>query len=291
VAPQLLPGRDELAGLSAIVVDDNDTNVRILTELLDHWGMAVTTARDRRSALELVSSAAHAFSLALVDMHMPGGDGITVVQALRREPRCAAAAMVILTSSDHAEARRDVAALDSVRYIVKPVAQAALLDAIRGALGGRTAVDLQPAAPAVTPMRAAQKLRVLVAEDNAVNRKLAEHLLTRRGHDAVLVHNGREAVEALASTAFDLVLMDLQMPEMDGFEATAAIRAAERNGSLRMPIIALTAHAMEGDRQRCLDADMDGYVSKPIKAVELFEVIDRVIAASVKVPSAEARSA
>jgi two-component system sensor histidine kinase/response regulator len=179
-----------------------------------------------------------------------------------------------------------------VRYMVKPVAQAALLDAIRGALRGRTAVDLQPAAPAVTPTRAAQKLRVLVAEDNAVNRKLTEHLLTRRGHDAVLVNNGREAVEAITSTGFDLVLMDLQMPEMDGFEATAAIRAAERNRlSGRMPIIALTAHAMQGDRQRCLDADMDGYVSKPIKAVELFEVIDRVMAASVTAPGAEARSA
>jgi signal transduction histidine kinase/DNA-binding response OmpR family regulator len=292
VAPQLLPGRDELAGLSAIVVDDNDTNIRILTELLNHWGMAVTAAKDRRAALELVSSAAHAFSLALVDMHMPGGDGITVVQALRHEPRCSAAAMVILTSSDQADAQRDVAALENVRYIVKPVAQAALLDAIRGALGGRTAVDLQPAAPAVTPTRAAQKLRVLVAEDNAVNRKLTEHLLTRRGHDAVLVNNGREAVEAITATGFDLVLMDLQMPEMDGFEATAAIRAAERNRlSGRMPIIALTAHAMQGDRQRCLDADMDGYVSKPIKAVELFEVIDRVMAASVTAPGAEARSA
>jgi CheY-like chemotaxis protein len=219
---------------------------------------------------------------------MPGLDGIQLVQALRREPRCSAAAMVILTSSDHSEARRDVAALQHVRYIVKPVAQAALLDAIRGALGGRTAVDLQPAAPAITPMRAAQKLRVLVAEDNAVNRKLTEHLLTRRGHEAVLVTNGREAVEHIAS-GFDLVLMDLQMPEMDGFEATSAIRAAERGSGSRMPIIALTAHAMEGDRQRCLDADMDGYVSKPIKAVELFEVIDRVMAASVK--PAAARSA
>ena len=288
VAPQVLPARDELAGLSALVVDDNDTNIRILTELLDHWGMTVTAARDRRDALELVSSAAHAFSLALVDMHMPGGDGITVVQALRHEPRCAAAAMVILTSSDHAEARRDVAALDNVRYIVKPVAQAALLDAIRGALGGRMAVDLQPAAPAVTPTRAAQKLRVLVAEDNAVNRKLAEHLLIRRGHEAVLVNNGLEAVEAIGSSGFDLVLMDLQMPEMDGFEATAAIRASERGRLVRMPIIALTAHAMEGDRQRCLDADMDGYVSKPIKAVELFEVIDRVIAATAPPHAASA---
>jgi CheY-like chemotaxis protein len=120
-----------------------------------------------------------------------------------------------------------------------------------------------------------------VAEDNIVNRKLAEHLLTRRGHAAVMANNGREAVEAIERerNGFDLVLMDLQMPEMDGFQATAAIRGRERQAGTRLAIVALTAHAMEGDRQRCLDADMDGYVSKPIKAVELFEVIDRVMAA------------
>jgi CheY-like chemotaxis protein len=122
---------------------------------------------------------------------------------------------------------------------------------------------------------------VLVAEDNAVNQKLAQHLLERRGHTPIVVSNGREAVETLMADQFDLVLMDLQMPEMDGFEATASIRARERaTAGPHVPIIALTAHAMQGDRQRCLDADMDGYVAKPIKPVELFEVIDRVMAAS-----------
>jgi signal transduction histidine kinase/CheY-like chemotaxis protein len=281
VAPQMLPTRDELAGLSALVIDDNRTNLRILSELLTAWGMSVTTARGLEGALDAVAKADGAFSLALVDMHMPAFDGVEVVTALRRQPRCSTAAMVVLTSSDHAEARRDVAALEHVRYVVKPVAQAALLETIRGAIGGRTALDARPAAPDITPTRAARRLRVLVAEDNAVNRKLAEHLLTRRGHEAVMVNNGREGVEALQASSFDLVLMDLQMPEMDGFEATAAIRAFEHGSGVRTPIVALTAHAMEGDRQRCLDADMDGYVSKPIKAVELFEVIDRVMAAAV----------
>jgi CheY-like chemotaxis protein len=123
-----------------------------------------------------------------------------------------------------------------------------------------------------------------VAEDNPVNRKVAEHLLQRRGHEAVIAVNGREAVDALAGGRFDLVLMDLQMPIMDGFEATAAIRARERASGARMPIIALTAHAMEGDRQRCLDADMDGYISKPITGAKLFEVIDRVMAAAMVRP-------
>jgi len=122
---------------------------------------------------------------------------------------------------------------------------------------------------------------VLVAEDNPVNQRLAQHLLERRGHTPILAANGREALEIVMHDQFDLVLMDLQMPEMDGFETTASIRARERDtGAPRMPIIALTAHAMQGDRQRCLDADMDGYVAKPIKPVELFEVIDRVMAAA-----------
>ncbi len=135
---------------------------------------------------------------------------------------------------------------------------------------------------------------MLVAEDNLVNRTLAEHLLRRRGHQPVMVVNGREAVDALEDQSIDLVLMDLQMPEMDGFEATAAIRARERRTGARIPIIALTAHAMEGDRQRCLDADMDGYVSKPIDAVELFGVIEDVTrpaagpSARVSGPSAHA---
>jgi CheY-like chemotaxis protein len=121
-------------------------------------------------------------------------------------------------------------------------------------------------------------LRVLVAEDNAVNQRLVQHLLERRGHLVTMVGNGREAIEALAHQRFDLVLMDLQMPGMDGLEATRSIRAAEHGTRARVPIVALTAHAMQGDRQRCLAADMDGYVSKPIQPVELFEVIDKVIA-------------
>jgi CheY-like chemotaxis protein len=125
---------------------------------------------------------------------------------------------------------------------------------------------------------------VLVAEDNPVNQKLAQHLLERRGHTPIVVANGREACETTLRDRFDLVLMDLQMPEMDGFEATASIRAREKDaGAPRVPIIALTAHAMQGDRQRCLDAEMDGYVAKPIKPVELFEVIDRVMAAKTAV--------
>jgi CheY-like chemotaxis protein len=187
--------------------------------------------------------------------------------------------MLLLTSLDQPYDRGDEVPVNG--YLVKPIAQHGLLEAIRQVIGARATPDRAPSAPAVTPMRAARRLRVLVAEDNPVNQKLAQHLLERRGHTPILVTNGREAVDALRANEFDLVLMDLQMPEMDGFEATASIRTRERQGSApRVPIVALTAHAMQGDRQRCMDADMDGYVAKPIKPVELFEVIDRVMASA-----------
>jgi len=278
VAPSLTPHAGEFAGLTALIVDDNVTSQRIASALLTSWGITVTTAGDGAAARACMRSAGKAFSLMLIDMHMPGENGLQLAAAVRKDER-SAAPIVILTSSDHAEERLMGARLVDVRFVVKPVWEMVLLETVRTALGNRKTIDAQPAAPAVQPTRAARQLRVLVAEDNPVNQKLAAHLLRRRGHDPVLVGNGREAVDAVAAEAFDLVLMDLQMPEMDGFEATAAIRKRDANLGTRMPIVALTAHAMQGDRQRCLDADMDGYVSKPIDPVVLFEVIDQVIAA------------
>jgi CheY-like chemotaxis protein len=277
---------DGLAGLAALVVDDNATNLRILSEMLTGWGMSVLSAGDAAAARTAVQDTAHVFSLAVIDMQLGDASGIELAVALREHPRCASAAVLILTSADHQRDARDVAALGNARYVVKPVAGAALLDNMVKVLGARVMPELLPAAPEVTPVRAARHLRVLVAEDNAVNCKVADNLLRRRGHEPIIVPNGRDAVDAVRRERYDLILMDLQMPDMDGFEATAAIRAIERRTGVRVPIVALTAHAMEGDRQRCLDADMDGYVSKPIRAVELFEVIDRVIAAVGSAPSA-----
>jgi signal transduction histidine kinase/DNA-binding response OmpR family regulator len=279
VTARQLPGVEELSGLAALVVDDNPTNVRIVSEILGQRGMHVVQATSSARALELVDSADSAFAIAVIDMEMPGVNGLDLAAALRRHPRCASAPVIILSSADRSQEARSAAAIPDVHWVVKPVGQATLLESIRTALGARSSRDTQAAAPAVTPMRAAHRLRVLVAEDNAVNRKLAEHLLQRRGHTPILATNGREATDMLLREEVDLVLMDLQMPEMDGFEATAVVRERDRAAGGRTPIIALTAHAMEGDRQRCLDADMDGYISKPVKAVELFEVIDRVMAA------------
>jgi PAS domain S-box-containing protein len=271
---------DGLSGLAALVVDDNETNVRILAEMLGSCGMTVVTATGGSAARAAVAASPHVFSLALLDMQLGDTDGIALASTLRSHPRCASAVVLILASADHQRDARDVAALGNARYVVKPVGRAALLESITSTLGARSVPSTLPAAPDITPGRAARHLRVLVAEDNVVNVKVADNLLRRRGHAPFIVSNGREAVEAIARERYDLVLMDLQMPEMDGFEATAAIRAMQRRTGVRTPIVALTAHAMESDRQRCLDADMDGYVSKPVKAVELFEVIDRVIAAA-----------
>jgi signal transduction histidine kinase/CheY-like chemotaxis protein len=282
VAPQFLPQADELVNMSALVVDDNATNRRILVDLLSSWGMQAVATADGAEAIRATEDAARPFSIALIDMNIAGDSGVDVASQLRLSKNCATTPILLLTSADQPPDSAHTPAVNG--FLVKPVGQKALLDAIRRLVGSRLTVDHEPAAPAVTPTRAARRLRVLVAEDNPVNQKLAQHLLERRGHTPILVGNGREAVETILHDRFDLVLMDLQMPEMDGFEATASIRARERAaGAPRVAIIALTAHAMQGDRQRCLDADMDGYVAKPIKPVELFEVIDRVIAANAAV--------
>ena len=279
VAPQFLPQPDELVNMSALVVDDNATNRRILLEILSSWGMQAVATANGAEAARAVAAATRPFALALVDMNIAGHSGVDVAATLRQSKNCATTAILLLTSADQPPDSAHTPVVNG--FLVKPVGQKALLDAIRRLVGSRLTADQEPAAPAVTPMRAARRLRVLVAEDNAVNQKLAQHLLERRGHTPILVGNGREAVDTLLRDHFDLILMDLQMPEMDGFEATASIRAREREtAAARVPIIALTAHAMQGDRQRCLDAEMDGYVAKPIKPVELFEVIDRVIAAT-----------
>ena len=267
------PHRDDLAGMPVLVLDDNATNRRILMEMMTNWGINVVAVGDAGAALD-ASAAVTPWRLILLDDQLQGASGYDVAAAIRRDPRHASTPILMLTAAGRArDARTDRAAIDD--YLIKPVGQTALLHTLRSVIGEHGGEDRTPAAPVQAPTRAARALDVLVAEDNPVNRRLAQHLLERRGHVAHFVENGREALAALEQRDFDLVLMDLQMPEMDGFETTAAIRASERGGTRTLPIVALTAHAMQGDRQRCLDADMNGYVAKPIKPVELFEAIDR----------------
>ncbi len=293
-APRANPEPAALAGLPVLVIDDNDTNRRILEVMLRNWRLCPRGAAGGAAALDELRRAAAAgapYPLVLLDVMMPEVDGFAVAEEIRRRPELTGATVLMLSSSDR---RGDVARcreLGLARYLIKPVKQSELLDAILAALGpsAREAAPVPPAEPQpAKPGAAARPLRVLLAEDNAVNQRLAIRLLEKRGHTVVVAGNGREAVEALAREAFDVVLMDVQMPVMGGLEATAAIRARERAGGGHTPIFAMTAHAMTGDRERCLEAGMDDYLTKPIQSRALTEALDRLAPRSSGTPAERA---
>ncbi len=268
-----------LHGLPVLVVDDNATNRRILEEVLASWGMQPLAVDGGAAALAVLGSAAAAgepYPLVLLDGHMPGMDGFTLAGRIRADAALSGAAVLMLTSAGRPDDVEQCRRLGVRAYLTKPVRQSELLEAILAALGGEP--PPAEAAAAEAPAAAGRRpLRILAAEDNPVNQKLAVRLLEKQGHAVVIAATGREAVEALEKQAFDIVLMDVQMPEMDGFAATAEIRRKEAGTGRRIPIIALTAHAMKGDRERCLAAGMDGYVSKPIQPQELFAAIAALV--------------
>ena len=214
-------------------------------------------------------------------MHMPKMDGFTLIERIRQRPELSAATIMMLTSAGH---RGDAARCEELgvsAYLLKPIRQSELREAIARVLGAR---EHKGAIPLITRYSLqdardpAAVLRLLLVEDNQVNKLLAVRLLEKRGHHVVVAGNGREALAALEKENFDLVLMDVQMPEMDGFEATAAIRDREKGTANRQPVVAMTAHAMKGDRERCLAAGMDGYLSKPIRPQELDNVLEQYVA-------------
>src|SRR5271157_69630 len=280
--PPAVPTID-LAGLAVLVVDDNTTNRRILREMLSNWGMRLSLAESGAAALECLKQAPYPFGLILTDVNMPDMDGFALVEQLRQGPDLAATAKVIMLTS--AGQRGDAARcreLGVAAYLTKPVGQAELLDCIARVLGPAGA------GPVVlithhTLREEKRTLHVLLAEDNAVNQKLAARLLEKHGHHVTVTSNGHEALAALDRDNFDVVLMDVQMPEMDGFEATAVIRVREQSTGRHLPIIAMTAHAMQGDRERCLAAGMDGYIAKPIKAQELLDLLEHFCVAGADV--------
>lgn len=282
VAPALvLP--TQLQGLRVLVVDDNATNRCILYDLLSAWQMQPVLASSAQEALVLLHEACargHAFPLILTDAHMPEMDGFTLVERIKHEPQLAGAAIMMLTSSDQKGEKVRCRELGISVYLIKPVRPSELLRAIRKALGQEGTATAQQEHAAL-PQKRQRPLHILLAEDNAVNQKLAVRLLEKQGHTVVVVGDGRKALAALTSDHFDVVLMDVQMPEMDGFEATALIRTQERTARTHLPIIAMTAHAMKGDRERCLAAGMDDYVSKPLKARDLFAALERVMTAAI----------
>jgi two-component system, sensor histidine kinase and response regulator len=267
-----------LAGLSVLVVDDNPINRRILREQLTRWNMNPTEVDSGRAALEALSVSARAgqpFPLVLLDANMPDMDGFAVTEEIRRRPELAGTTLVMLTSSGQFGdvAKRRDAGIGA--YLSKPVKGADLLEAIIGALKRSHPSAVAPRPSAIVLATPIRSLRVLLAEDNVINQQVAVGLLTKRGHHVTVTSNGREALAAIERNTFDVVLMDIQMPEMGGFEATAAIRFRERQTGGHLKIIAMTAHAMSGDRERCLVAGMDGYIPKPIERNTLFAVVEQ----------------
>jgi CheY-like chemotaxis protein len=287
-------------------VDDNATNRRILHDMLTNWRMrptAVAGGREALAALESAAAAGDPYLLVLTDAMMPEMDGFALAGQVKGREEFADAVILMLSSADRAGDTARCRQLGLARYVVKPIKQSELLDAIVNEMGvparpaarpeGLVALtagrpDDRPELPAASPR---PPLRILAAEDNVINQKLAVRLLGKQGHSVRLAGNGREALALLERETVDLVLMDVQMPEMGGFAATARIRERERGTGRHLAIVALTAHAMKGDREECLAAGMDAYVSKPIQEKELLRVLDEVALLLPPAPATEGDTA
>jgi CheY-like chemotaxis protein len=264
-----------------LVVDDNHTNRLILSELLQSWRMVPAMAPSGAEALDLLAHAAESgqpFPLVLLDGHMPEMDGFTVAERIRQDPRLAGAVIMMLTSGAYPDDVGRCRDLGIEAYVTKPVRPSSLLDAIATALGPDSpAIAASPSPITEVVVGVGAALRILLAEDNRVNQVVARRHLERLGHEVVVVENGALAVELSAREHFDVILMDVQMPVMGGFEATAAIRERERGSPMHLSIVGLTAHAMQGDRERCLEAGMDDYATKPIDSATLRATLARVV--------------
>jgi signal transduction histidine kinase/DNA-binding response OmpR family regulator len=273
-----------LRGVKVLIVDDNRTNQRIVQGMLNRWEMQSTVVGGGEAALEELFSSADAgkpYGLVLTDMHMPHMDGFDLVERIRQRPELSTATIMMLTSAGHRGDADRCKALGVAAYLLKPIRQSELREAIARVLGAQIQAGSIPLITRYSLQDArepSEVLNILVTEDNVVNQRLATRLLEKRGHRVTIANNGRQAVEALEAGAFDLVFMDVQMPEMDGLEATAAVRKKEAATGKHQPIIALTAHAMKRDQEKCLAAGMDGYLTKPIRPQELDVVLERYVA-------------
>ena len=267
----------DIEGLRVLIVDDNATNRLVFHEMTSLWGLDPTEVAGGEQAfaeLERAHNAGQPYRLILLDLQMPELDGFEVAKRIRENPIGYELEILMLTSLGMKGDAERCKEIGIGAYLVKPVKQSELLDGIMLALG-RPRMDKGPVITRHTIQDIKRRLRILLAEDNIVNQKLALKMLEKRGHHVTIVSNGLDALDALEKKRFDLVLMDVQMPKMGGLEATKRLREGEREKE-HIPIIAMTAHAMKGDREMCLSAGMDDYVSKPIKADELFSVIERV---------------
>jgi PAS domain S-box-containing protein len=290
----------DVKGLPVLVVDDNATNRRILEEMLTNWGIKPTVVDSGQAALAEMQRAADSgepFPLAVLDAMMPEMDGFELAKQIQQHSELTGATIMMLSSAGQHDDAARCRELGIAAYLTKPIKQSDLLDVILTVLHtssaetGKPSLSPQPSLP-----QSQRRLHILLTEDNMINQRVAVGILEKRGHTVVVADNGKEALAALERESFDLILMDVQMPEMDGFEATRAIRERELSLSVsqslgpqdfglrtpdsrlfHIPVVAMTAHAMKGDRERCLEAGMDTYVSKPLQAQQLFEVIESLV--------------
>jgi two-component system sensor histidine kinase/response regulator len=270
-APRLL--ETDLAGVPVLVVDDNETNRRILERMTSGWGMRPSVVESGPAALVAIEAAhrrGQSFRAILVDVCMPGMDGFQLAEKIQHHSILAKATILMLTSAGHPGEAARCRRLGISAYLLKPVLKADLQNAILTVLGRSSgAAPVIPLVTRHTLREVKRKFHILVAEDNSVNQILIVRVLEKMGHTSVVVGNGKEALARVSSEQFDLVFMDVQMPEMDGLAATAAIRKTEEAKGTHIPIFAMTAHAMKGDRERCLQAGMDGYIAKPVRLSDI----------------------
>ncbi len=273
-----------LRGLRVLVVDDNSTNRKILEAMLKHWQMEPLLKEDGPQGLDALERAAAdgtPFALVLLDAQMPEMDGFSLAELIGKNPRLAGATIMMLTSCGQ---RGDVARcreLGIAAYLIKPIRQSELLEAVLAALGKPTAPGASSAIVTRHTLRENQpKLRILLVEDNPINQQLAIRMLEKRGHRVTVASDGAQALQELHKAKFDLALMDVQMPVMDGLQTTQAIRKDEESKGSHLPIIAMTAHARDSDSDRCRAVGMDDFISKPINADELVELVERYLPAT-----------
>ena len=285
-----------LDGLRVLVVDDNNTNRRILEDMLRHWAMRPTTVSSAAEGLAAIAAAAEPFPLILLDANMPTMDGFAFAQRLGTMAQSQGSTIMMLSSAGQRGDAARCRELGVKAYLLKPMKRSELLQAIVATLSVPVQEPRRDRLVTRHTMREGHTpLRILLAEDNAVNQRVAMRLLEKQGHHVTLAGNGQEAVEAWSeaerTSPFDLVFMDVQMPVKDGFQATAAIRQEEQKTGRHIQIVAMTAHAMQGDRERCLAAGMDGYLSKPVVLKDLLELLARRTAGKLSASEAESEKA
>jgi len=267
-APQLRTHPAELLNLSVLVVDDNATNRRILLEITRGWGMRSAAVENGNAALDAMRQAESngtRFRLVIIDSRMPGMTGFELAEQIKQD-------------------RRLCRELGISAYLPKPIRKSELLSAVLTVLGQGSENRAPYLVTKYTSRDASRKLRILVAEDNPVNQTVVVSMLQKMGHQSTIAHNGREALSMLEASPFDLVFMDVQMPEMDGLTASRKIRDQEKNTGSHIPIVAMTAHAMKGDKERCLEAGMDGYIAKPVTSHGIEDTITSMFHTEPKVP-------